>query len=46
MIADGALENPKVDAIFGLHVWPALETGTVATKAGALMGHRIVSSSP
>jgi metal-dependent amidase/aminoacylase/carboxypeptidase family protein len=22
MIADGALENPKVEAIFGLHVWP------------------------
>lgn len=38
MIADGVLENPRVDAIFGLHVWPALETGTIATKAGALMG--------
>lgn len=38
MIADGVLENPRVGAMFGLHVWPALETGTVATKAGALMG--------
>jgi amidohydrolase len=22
MIADGALDNPKVEAVFGLHVWP------------------------
>jgi amidohydrolase len=38
MIAQGVLENPKVDAIFGLHVWPSLATGTLGTRAGALMG--------
>jgi amidohydrolase len=38
MIKDGVLENPRVDAIFALHVWPGLETGTVASRAGALMG--------
>ncbi len=37
MIADGVLENPKVDAILGLHVWPAYETGTVAIRHGAMM---------
>jgi amidohydrolase len=35
MIADGALEG--VDAIFGLHGWPQLETGKIAVKSGALM---------
>ena len=29
LIAAGALENPKVDAIFGLHVDPSLEVGKV-----------------
>jgi amidohydrolase len=34
---DGALENPPVQAIFGLHGWPALKVGTVATKSGPLL---------
>jgi amidohydrolase len=38
MISQGVLENPKVEAIFGMHVWPSLATGTVGTRAGALMG--------
>ncbi len=38
MISGGVLENPAVDAIFGMHVWPSLETGTVGTKEGPLMG--------
>ncbi|MDR2529693.1 MAG: amidohydrolase [Synergistaceae bacterium] len=38
MIEDGALENPRVDALFALHVWPGYETGQVATRPGALMG--------
>ena len=29
--------GPKVEAIFGLHGWPGLKVGTVATKAGALL---------
>ncbi|NLK18412.1 MAG: amidohydrolase [Synergistaceae bacterium] len=38
MIDGGVLQNPDVDGIVGLHVWPSLPTGTVATKDGALMG--------
>jgi amidohydrolase len=45
MIEEGALENPKVDAIFGLHVFP-FEVGKVVWRAGGLMasgdGFRIV----
>lgn len=37
MVHDGVLENPKVDAIFGLHGWPSLKVGTVATKPGPLL---------
>jgi amidohydrolase len=36
MIKEGALENPKVDAVFGLHVFP-YEVGTMHYRAGALM---------
>ncbi|MDR1979115.1 MAG: amidohydrolase [Synergistaceae bacterium] len=38
MIEAGALENPRVDALFALHVWPGFETGTVITRPGPLMG--------
>ena len=38
MIKDGVLENPHVDALFALHVWPGYETGKIITRAGALMG--------
>lgn len=34
MIRDGVLENPKVDAIFGLHVFPSLPAGHMAFGAG------------
>ncbi len=40
LIEAGVLEGrlgPKVEAIFGLHGWPSLPAGTVATKAGALL---------
>jgi amidohydrolase len=36
MIAEGALENPAVDAIFGLHVMPG-ETGSLWYRPGGLM---------
>jgi len=36
MVAAGVLENPKVDAIFGLHVMPS-ENGTLWFKPGGLM---------
>lgn len=36
MVAAGVLDNPKVDAIFGLHVMP-LEQGTLWVRPGGLM---------
>lgn len=38
MIADGALVDPRVDGLFGLHVWPAYETGRVVLRSGPQMG--------
>lgn len=35
-VLDGRL-GPKVERIFGLHGWPGLKVGTVATKAGAIL---------
>jgi amidohydrolase len=35
-VLDGSL-GPKVSAIFGLHGWPGLPVGTVATKPGPLL---------
>jgi amidohydrolase len=35
-VLDGRI-GPKVQAIFGLHGWPGLPVGVVATKAGALL---------
>ncbi len=37
MISEGVLENPKVDAIFGLHVWSSLPTGVVGVRSGPVM---------
>lgn len=37
LIFAGAMKNPKVDAVFGLHVNPRFPTGTVALKSGPLM---------
>jgi amidohydrolase len=36
MVAEGVLDNPKVDAIFGMHVMP-LEQGSLWYRAGGLM---------
>lgn len=38
MIQQGALKDPDVDAMFGLHVWPSLESGVAGTRPGPLMG--------
>ncbi|HVO35423.1 MAG TPA: amidohydrolase [Gemmatimonadales bacterium] len=38
MIEDGVLENPHVDAAFGLHVMNNLPLGTIAATAGPIMG--------
>ena len=37
MIKDGVLENPKVDAIIGMHVNPVVSSGFIGFKEGALM---------
>lgn len=37
MVKEGVLENPKVEAIFGLHIQSLLPSGTLNYKAGALM---------
>ncbi|HZQ98670.1 MAG TPA: M20 family metallopeptidase [Chloroflexota bacterium] len=34
MIEEGVMENPRVDAAFGLHVTPQLETGQLGYRAG------------
>jgi amidohydrolase len=36
MVKEGVLENPRVDAIFGLHVFP-YPTGTVIYRSGPMM---------
>ncbi len=36
MIRDGAMDDPKVDAIFGLHVWPG-PAGNITYRAGPSM---------
>ena len=37
MIEDGVLENPRPEAIFGLHVMSAGHTGTISYRSGGLM---------
>ena len=37
MIEEGALENPDVDAIVGLHLWNNLPVGTVGVRTGPMM---------
>ena len=37
MIADGVLEDPKVDGIFAQHVWPHYTVGHAAVRNGAMM---------
>lgn len=37
MIKEGVLENPKVDAVFGLHINSQTEVGTIKYRPGATM---------
>lgn len=37
MVKEGVMENPKVDAIFGLHISSSLEIGQLRYKAGPFM---------
>lgn len=38
MVADGVLENPRIEAMFGLHVMPG-KVGKVAFRSGPLMAN-------
>ena len=38
MIKDGVLENPKVDAAMGIHIWTPVESGKIAITPGVVMG--------
>jgi amidohydrolase len=37
LVKEGVMEDPKVDAIFGLHLQPDIEVGKIAYKSGAFM---------
>ena len=37
MIADGVLEQPRVDAAFGIHLWNDLPVGTIGVMPGPVM---------
>ncbi|HEX5653546.1 MAG TPA: amidohydrolase [Chitinophagaceae bacterium] len=37
MVKEGVMENPKVDAIFGLHIESNIEVGQIEYKPGAFM---------
>jgi amidohydrolase len=37
MVEQGALENPRPVAIFGLHGWPSLPAGTIGLRSGPFM---------
>ncbi len=37
MSDEGALDNPTVQEIFGLHVWSHLPTGTIGSRAGTFL---------
>jgi len=37
MIADGVLDDPRVDVAFGIHLWTALPLGQVGVSPGAMM---------
>ncbi len=37
MVEQGALRNPDVDYVFGTHIWPAVDSGTLALVDGPIM---------
>ena len=37
MVKEGVMDNPTVDAVFGLHIASATESGTIKYKAGPFM---------
>ncbi len=37
MVKEGALENPSVDAIVGIHIWASMPIGSIALREGPMM---------
>lgn len=37
MVKEGVMDNPKIDAIFGIHISSGLEAGKIAYKSGPVM---------
>lgn len=37
MVKEGVLENPKVDVVFGLHIWAQTEAGKITYRPGGMM---------
>lgn len=37
MLADGALKNPDVDRIYGMHLWPDVPKGKIGIRWGPMM---------
>jgi len=37
MVQEGVMDNPKIDAIFGIHINSSTEAGTIKYKSGAIM---------
>lgn len=42
MVEEGVLENPKVDASFGVHLWSQLESGKFGIQEGPVMGEMFI----
>ncbi len=38
MVREGVLENPKVDAAMGIHIWTPVPSGKIGVNVGAVMG--------
>ena len=37
MVKEGVMENPKVDVVFGLHIWAETEAGQITYRPGGMM---------
>jgi amidohydrolase len=37
MVKEGVMDNPKIDAIFGIHINSSTEVGTIKYKSGSMM---------
>jgi amidohydrolase len=42
MVEEGVLENPKVDAAFGVHLWSQVESGKIGIQAGPVMAEMFI----